>query len=141
MAKGFTEADVNRLLAKRAGQPVDTKPQKRKKTDQYTPYFNALCDARGLPRPVPEARFHETRKWAIDFYWPNERVAVEVDGAIWTGGRHTRGSGWVADAEKRRAMAAAGILLVPITPDDVATGIWVEPVREAMRWTRIKGTP
>lgn len=134
-SKGFRSSDLNKLRVK-LGAP------NKSRAARYAPYMNALCDTHGLPRPRPEARFHETRLWRIDFYWPNERVAVEVDGGVWTGGRHTRGSGWVADAEKRRAMAAAGILLVPIMPKEVQTGVWVEPVREAMRWSRFqKGTP
>ena len=52
------------------------------------------------PTLVPEHRFHPTRKWRFDFAHPASRVAAELEGGIWTGGRHTRGSGYRGDCEK-----------------------------------------
>lgn len=64
------------------------------------------CEQVGL-RPVKEYRFHPTRLWRFDMAFPERRVAVEIDGAVWTQGRHTRGSGYIADCEK---LAEAAIL-------------------------------
>ncbi|MDW3057363.1 hypothetical protein R8N49_14530, partial [Vibrio sp. 1978] len=47
----------------------------------------------GLALPEKEYRFHETRRWRFDFAYPEQQLAVEVEGGTWTGGRHTRGSG------------------------------------------------
>jgi very-short-patch-repair endonuclease len=69
--------------------------------------FALHCKAHGLA-PVREHKFHPTRRWRFDFAFPERRVAVECEGAIWTSGRHTRGSGFVADAEKYNAAAALG---------------------------------
>ncbi len=45
-----------------------------------------------LPAPEREYRFHDTRKWRFDFAWPDEMLAVEIDGGIWVGGhRQDRG--------------------------------------------------
>lgn len=38
--------------------------------------FLTLCDANGLPRPLVNRRVHGHR---IDFFWPDQRVAVETD--------------------------------------------------------------
>jgi len=38
--------------------------------------FLRLCDDHGLPRPVVNHRAHGHR---IDFYWPEQRLAVETD--------------------------------------------------------------
>jgi len=132
MARGFTAADYRKLTGKTA--PV-VKPRPR--ADRYAASVDALCDRHGLPRPVAEFTFHPTRKWRGDFVWKNEKVALEVDGAIWTHGRHTRGSGYVKDMEKRRAYAELGYLLVPCSPTELHAGVWVEAVRGALRWTRI----
>lgn len=43
---------------------------------------------------VREHRFHPARRWRFDFAWPELLFAVEVEGGIWTGGRHNRGSGF-----------------------------------------------
>ena len=62
----------------------------------------------GLPEPEREYQFHPTRKWRFDFAWPSKMIAVEVEGGIWSGGRHTRGAGFVADCEKYNAAAELG---------------------------------
>lgn len=50
--------------------------------------------------PETEFRFHPERKWRFDFAWPEQKVAVEVDGGVFSGGRHTRGMGFIRDCEK-----------------------------------------
>ena len=55
-----------------------------------------------------EHRFHPTRRWRFDFAWPDHKLAVEVEGGAWTGGRHTRGSGFVADCDKYNAATVLG---------------------------------
>ena len=58
------------------------------------------CRLAGLPVPVTEVRFAPPRRFRFDFAWPDHQLAAEVDGAIWTGGRHTRGAGVERDCEK-----------------------------------------
>lgn len=59
------------------------------------------CRLAGLPVPVPEVRFAPTRRFRFDWAWPDHgKLACEIDGAIWTGGRHTRGAGFERDMEK-----------------------------------------
>lgn len=67
-------------------------------------------DVTGLPAPEREYMFarHIGRRWRFDFAWPWLMVAVEVEGATFAGGRHTRGSGFAADAEKYNAAAEHG---------------------------------
>ncbi len=62
--------------------------------------FDRQCQLAGLPKPEPEFRFHPTRRWRFDWAWPDKSIAVEVDGAVYTGGRHTRGAGFEKDMEK-----------------------------------------
>lgn len=72
-----------------------------------------------LPRPVAEHRFHAVRKWRFDFAWVAERIALEVEGGVWTQGRHTRGSGAKKDMEKYNHAASEGWLVFRTTPDAV----------------------
>ena len=53
-----------------------------------------------LPAPEREYRFHPTRRWRLDFAWPELKFACEVEGGIYTGGRHVRPKGFEADLEK-----------------------------------------
>jgi len=70
--------------------------------------FLVACRTLGLPEPTREYRFDSVRRWRFDFAWPALRVAVEAEGGIWTGGRHTRGAGFEADMAKYNAAAVAG---------------------------------
>lgn len=75
-----------------------------------------------LPEPAREHAFHPDRKWRFDFAWPALRVALEVEGGTWSRGRHTRGKGYEADAEKYGAAAAAGWEVVRVTGAQVKSG-------------------
>lgn len=91
-----------------------------KRTHDYD-LFTRLCEAWGLPRPVREHRFHLTRKWRIDYAWPDIKLALEVEGGVWTAGRHTRGLGFMRDMEKYNALAEAGWTLIRTTPGQLRT--------------------
>lgn len=69
-------------------------------------------------RVVKEYRFHDIRKWRFDYAFPDQRVAVEVDGAVWSQGRHNRPVGYIADMEKLNTAASMGWLVLRITTDD-----------------------
>ena len=89
------------------------------------------CRALGLPEPVAEYRFHETRKWRLDWAWPETRLALEVEGGFFVQGRHSRGGGAAKDMEKYNALAVRGWRLLRVTPRDVIQGIAVAWVQRA----------
>jgi hypothetical protein len=62
----------------------------------------------GLPEPVREHRFHETRKWRFDLAWPHEMVAVECEGGVYSQGRHLRPGGFLGDIAKYNNATALG---------------------------------
>ena len=47
-----------------------------------------------------EFRFDPERRWRFDVALPPQLIAVEIEGGIWSGGRHTRPRGYLADLEK-----------------------------------------
>ena len=77
-----------------------------------------LCRQAKLPEPVPEYQFHQTRRWRFDYAWPLHKFALEVEGGIWTQGRHTRGAGAAADLEKYSEAALHGWRLLYVQPRD-----------------------
>jgi very-short-patch-repair endonuclease len=55
-----------------------------------------------------EFKFHPTRKWRADFAHLDSRTLIEIEGGIFTNGRHTRGAGYAADLEKYLEATLAG---------------------------------
>jgi very-short-patch-repair endonuclease len=95
---------------------------KRTDANQYPDTLAAQCALVGLNRPQREHIFHPTRRWRFDLSWPELHVAVEVDGGVWSQGRHTRGSGWIKDAEKLNEAAILGWRVLHVTPAQVNSG-------------------
>ncbi len=87
-----------------------------------------------LPEPVREHRIIPGRRFRADFAWPDRLIAVEVDGATWTGGRHSRGSGIERDAEKQTLAALHGWRVIRVTGAQVKDGralAWIEAALRA----------
>lgn len=85
--------------------------------------FVLFCQSHGIPSPVPEYGFYATRRWRFDWAWPEYHVALEVEGGIWTGGRHTRGKGFANDMEKYNKAAITGWRVLRVVPKDLCTQV------------------
>lgn len=59
-------------------------------------------------KAVKEHRFHPVRKWRFDVAIPEMMVAIELEGGVYTRGRHTRGSGFIKDIEKYNTATVMG---------------------------------
>jgi hypothetical protein len=85
-----------------------------------------------LPRPVHEHRFHDRRRYRLDMAWPEMEppIGVEVHGAVWKSGRHTRGAGFTEDRRKMNLAVECGWRIFEFTSDMVTSG---EAVRQLKR--------
>lgn len=70
----------------------------------------------------PEYRFHPIRKWRFDVACPTYMVAAEVQGSIWTQGRHSRGVGMQSDMEKLNSALCMGWTPFTFSTKDVMEG-------------------
>ncbi|MEN3051332.1 MAG: DUF559 domain-containing protein [Candidatus Methanosuratincola petrocarbonis] len=63
-----------------------------------------------LPPGIPEYKFalDKGRLFRFDFAWPEKKVAVELEGGTWIGGRHVRPEGFERDLEKYNLATALG---------------------------------
>lgn len=86
----------------------------------------------GIEIPVAEYRFHKTRKWRFDYAWPAYKVALEIEGGVYTRGRHTRPSGFLGDMEKYNAAAVAGWTVIRCTPDGFTTATTLAMLQEVL---------
>jgi len=89
------------------------------------------------PKLTPEFKFDAKRKFRFDFYCESNglKVALELEGGIWSKGRHTRPSGFLRDMEKYNLAASKGILVFRIPSHDISQK-WLNPIVE----TITKGT-
>lgn len=90
-----------------------------------------------LPDPDRDYRFHDKRKWALDFAWPSEvifernqdyptrssdGIAVEIEGGTFVAGRHSRGAGFEKDCEKYAEALILGWRVLRVTGGMVLDG-------------------
>lgn len=96
---------------------------------------NLMVDMRalGLPEPTPEHRFDPSRRWRFDFAWLPQKVAVEIDGGTWIGGRHTSGAGYERDCHKLNAAVLAGWRVLRFTTGMVQDGSAIDAIGDVLR--------
>ena len=82
-------------------------------------------ECKDLPEPIRDHRFHDTRRWQLDFAWPDAMLAVEIEGLTRQGGRHQRSRGYRNDVQKYRAAENLGWRILRFTGDEMHT----EPVQ------------
>jgi len=70
-------------------------------------------------RITPEHRFYPPRRWRFDFAIIDLKIAIEIEGAAWTRGRHTRGKGYIADMEKYNRATIEGWKVLRYTPQQI----------------------
>jgi very-short-patch-repair endonuclease len=61
-----------------------------------------------LPPATPEHRFAPPRRWRFDRAYPDRKLAIELEGGVWSGGRHTRPAGFEADCDKYNCATVEG---------------------------------
>ena len=89
--------------------------------------------ANELPAPEMEHKFHPKRKWRMDFAWPEQMLAVEVEGGVWGAkSRHTTGAGFTADCVKYNEAALLGWTVLRVTADHIHDGSAIDWIRRAL---------
>lgn len=107
----------------------ETKKQPKITTDLFT----ALVRADLGQECVREYRFHASRRWRFDYALPAHKIALEVEGGVWTGGRHTRAKGFMGDMEKYNTATVMGWRVLRTTPELLCTRSTLNMLREALK--------
>lgn len=108
---------VEMVEVKRPPIPVSDKDRL---VETFIGLWAMLCG----PALLRELRFHPDRRWRFDFAHEASKTAIEINGGVWSGGRHVRGAGYLRDREKVNAATALGWRVVElgtgqVTPDNV----------------------
>lgn len=84
-----------------------------------------------LPDPEIEFKFHPERRWRFDFAWPDQKIAVEIEGVTSFGknangtmrlGRHQTAKGLEKDCQKYGAAMVLGWTVYRCTQHMVKSG-------------------
>lgn len=86
-----------------------------------------------LPEPQCEYKFLTDRRFRFDFAWPSLKLACEVEGGCWSGGRHTRGAGFISDCKKYNLATMHGWGLLRYTSEQIENGEALNEIEEAIR--------
>lgn len=89
-----------------------------------------------LPVPEQEVRFAAPRRWRFDLAWPELMLAVEVEGGIWTNGRHSRGAGMISDMSKYNEAVLRGWRVLRVSGKHIADGSALATIEAAIKQTR-----
>ncbi|MCK4107901.1 DUF559 domain-containing protein [Acinetobacter radioresistens] len=79
-----------------------------------------------------EYKFHPKRHWKADFHMTGTKILVEIEGGIWTGGRHTRGKGFIQDMEKYNAATVLGYQVLRFSTEQVKSGLAVRQIERLL---------
>lgn len=96
--------------------------------DRY-PVFSLWMATKGFIR---EHKFAHDRRWRMDYANLSLCICLEVEGGVWTLGRHTRGTGFLNDMQKYNAATLAGWAVLRCTPDDIKKGTAYQLVERAL---------
>lgn len=81
----------------------------------------------------PEFKFCEHRRWRADFLITGTRILIEVEGGVFSGGRHTRGVGYEKDCEKYNWLASNNWLLLRFSTSQVKSGLALNTIVNTLR--------
>ena len=112
----MTTTRITRDMLRRMG--LKAKP-KAKAPMQSTHVDSILASIRAAGfDAVTEYRFSK-RQFRFDIALLGERIAIEYEGGIYTGGRHTRATGYAKDCQKYNLATAAGWRVFRFTAKDI----------------------
>ncbi|MCY3231201.1 hypothetical protein ECE07_24240, partial [Acinetobacter pittii] len=58
------------------------------------------------------------------------KILIEVEGGIWSGGRHTRGKGYLGDMEKYNSAATMGFTVLRFSTEQVKAGVAIKQIEQ-----------
>ncbi len=106
--------------------------RQRSNSVQIKDVFTTICKTDLKVECVKEHKFHPKRKWRFDYAIPEYKIALEVEGGVWTGGRHIRAQGFLGDMEKYNTATLMGWRVFRTTPDDLYKMATINLLRQAI---------
>lgn len=108
------------------------KSRKIKKKTRIIDVFTCIVKADLKVACEKEYRFHPVRKWRFDYAIPEHKIALEVEGGVWTQGRHTRPMGYLGDIEKYNTATLMGWRVLRTTPSELLSNKTISLLKSAI---------
>lgn len=125
---------MNKELTTRTKKSART--QKPKKiTQPATDVFTQLCAKEFGAECIKEHRFYKSRQWRFDYALPKYKIALEVEGGVWTQGRHVRPRGFLGDMNKYNTATLLGWRVFRTTPSKLLTAHTLQLIKSAISGT------
>ena len=96
--------------------------------------FMRLLDVNFIPRPEREFRFHPVRKFKFDYAFKEYKVALELEGGVFTKQAHGSVTGVLRDIEKYSLAASLGWRIVRCIPSKLNTSKTIQLIKDALRF-------
>jgi hypothetical protein len=92
-------------------------------------------DAIGNPTKKIRAllSFAGLKDWRFDFAIPSQKIAIEIEGGIFTGGRHVQGVGFEKDCEKYNCALLLGWRVLRFSSNHVKSGRALELTEKLLK--------
>lgn len=101
--------------------------KKRGINSQWEDQMVSMVEAATTYKVEREFRFHQTRRWRFDCAIPELMVALEMEGGVWSGGRHVNPLGFEKDLEKYNTATMMGWAVYRLVPRMLNQG-WIEKI-------------
>lgn len=114
---------------------ITRKTPKNRQTANKIPIrdvFTVICKTDLGVECVKEYKFHPERRWRFDYAIPEHKIALEVEGGVWTQGRHTRPQGFLGDIEKYNTATLIGWRVFRTTPTDLYRAATINMLKMAI---------
>lgn len=108
------------------------KTAQKQNTQQLRDVFTVIMKTDFGLECVKEYRFHPKRLWRFDYAFPEHKIALEVEGGVWTQGRHTRAEGFLGDIEKYNTATLMGWRVFRCTPSTQYTRATFDLIKNAI---------
>ena len=116
------------------GKSITTVRKKRQAASKQSvrDVFTVICKTDLKVECVKEFKFHPVRKWRFDYAIPEHKIALEVEGGVWTGGRHISPKGFLGDIEKYNTATLMGWRVFRTTPEDLYKTATIKLIKTAI---------
>ena len=122
---------INRAKKTRSAQKTRKITDKRK-AQESADMFTRLVNSELHVECLKEYRFYSPRMWRFDYALPAYKIAIEVEGGVWTQGRHVRPRGFLGDMEKYNTATLLGWRVFRTTPSKLITGSTLQLLKNAI---------